>query len=169
MHGRVYGARDQEGSRAPEDETENPGAAKKGRAKAKIKAATDETLMAMAFGKGIATDSELYAQWQKWIDYRRDEKRKPLSARGASDQLDWLLTQPNPAAIIQKSMRNEWTGLFEENNNGRTNQTRTGHAGGTQAERAAFTHSPEDEKRLRDFEATIAERDRERNERSIAN
>jgi len=68
--------------------------------------------------------SKLYLQdWQDWIDYRIETKKK-VSLRSAKMQLKFLSEQPNPAKCIDQSIKNQWQGLFEEKNNG-TNKEQT--------------------------------------------
>ena len=65
--------------------------------------------------------------WQAWEDYRRTEKKR-LTDRSRAMQLKFLATQPNPVAVIETSIRNQWQGLFEV---GKKNGTQTAKKPGT--------------------------------------
>jgi len=76
------------------------------------------------------------------------------NGRGWRVDFDWIfLKTDNYLKIMERKYKNGPTNAHLEN------QTRT-----SQAARASFTHSPADIQRLRNFEATLAERDRERGE-----
>lgn len=49
--------------------------------------------------------------WREWEAYRK-EARKPLRSTTIRQQLAFLQQQPNHAACIRQSVRNQWTGLF---------------------------------------------------------
>lgn len=59
--------------------------------------------------------------WQRWIDYRREIK-KPLSPSTVNAQIAKLCTMHkrghDPTAIIDESIANSWSGLFEPKING---------------------------------------------------
>jgi len=52
------------------------------------------------------------AKWAEWLDYRRQDKRKPVTPRMAAGQFRLLLEQPDPVAVLEASIRNGWLGLF---------------------------------------------------------
>jgi hypothetical protein len=64
------------------------------------------------------------AKWAEWETERREQKRKPLTPRGAAAQLAELAKHGETAAIqaINRSIANGYQGLFPENTgtNGRT-------------------------------------------------
>lgn len=53
-----------------------------------------------------------------WIEYR-EEKKKPLTEKALKIQINLLNNEPDPIAIINKSIQNSWTGLFESKENNR--------------------------------------------------
>jgi hypothetical protein len=53
------------------------------------------------------------AAWTLWLTFRRDEKKKPVTPSQERKQLEWLSTQTDPVAILDKSIRCGWQGLFE--------------------------------------------------------
>lgn len=54
--------------------------------------------------------------WREWVQYR-SEIRKPLTEKSAEKQVqmlcDCVRKGQDPVAIIDQSIRNQWTGLFE--------------------------------------------------------
>ena len=52
-------------------------------------------------------------KWAEWCKYRA-KKRKPVSEESGPKQLEFLAKQPDPIAVIERSMRNDYTGLFPE-------------------------------------------------------
>jgi len=50
--------------------------------------------------------------WNDWIEFRK-EIRKPLKPTTVKQQVKFLSEQPNPELVIEQSIRNGWTGLFE--------------------------------------------------------
>ena len=59
-------------------------------------------------------------EWIEWCNYRKEIKKK-MTERTVKNQLKFLSQQPNPAKCIEQSIKNGWTGLFEEKNNNGTN------------------------------------------------
>ena len=62
------------------------------------------------FPDSLNTESFIKA-WESWGEYRR-EKKKKLTPSTIKLQLKMLAVQPDPAAVINKSIENGWTGLF---------------------------------------------------------
>lgn len=72
--------------------------------------------------------------WVEWEQYRREVK-KPLTPRARRAQWAMLLKEMDPVAVINKSIRNQWQGLFEsDKSNGAANRT-----GGYRGGREVFT------------------------------
>jgi len=71
----------------------------------------DETIIGMAPTQ-LSEREGFVAAWKEWIAYRQEIKRK-VSVIAARKQLAFLLEQPNPIAVIEQSIRNQWQGLFE--------------------------------------------------------
>lgn len=49
--------------------------------------------------------------WIDWVEYRAQEIKKPLTERAVRRQLNFLAEQPNPDALIDITIRNQWQGL----------------------------------------------------------
>lgn len=82
--------------------------------------------------------------WQDWQDYRREIKKR-LTPRSAESQLKFLASQPDPVAVIELAIRNQWQGLFK------IKDTDNVKGSGTQFSRATYKHSPEDVPRYNRF------------------
>ncbi len=52
--------------------------------------------------------------WKEWVEYRKKDKRKPITKRSAGMQLRALSESNNPIEVINKSIMNGWTGLFPD-------------------------------------------------------
>lgn len=78
---------------------------------------------------------EFTQTWERWIKYRHDEKRKPLTESMMDEQLKFLSKQPNPVSCIEQSIRNGWQGIFEDKQHAGTQQG----AGRLQQKRPDFT------------------------------
>lgn len=61
--------------------------------------------------------------WKEWVDFRR-AKKKPISERAAAAQLKKLAAHPNPEAVLEYSIMNDYQGLFPEKIKGVRNETR---------------------------------------------
>lgn len=53
--------------------------------------------------------------YQDFLSYRKELKLKPLTQRGINLQVKFLLEQPDPFAVIENSIKNNWQGLFPIN------------------------------------------------------
>jgi len=51
------------------------------------------------------------AAWQDWVAYRK-QKKSPLTPMTAERQLKMLSESPYPVLVIEKAIRNGWTGMF---------------------------------------------------------
>lgn len=51
--------------------------------------------------------------YNNWLMYRIEDLREPATRRTVEAQLKMLSVQPNPIAIIERSIANTWRGLFE--------------------------------------------------------
>lgn len=71
--------------------------------------------------------SDFILMWIEWIDFLRDEKKKPLTERSFKLQLKILLEETNPVEAIQQSINNRWQGIFKVKQNNGNRQTQ--HSG----------------------------------------
>lgn len=81
----------------------------------------DESLSADTIARRKVTHMQIPEEinreaWERWTTYRRQDKRKPVTARAASMQFKTLsaLTHEQQAACIDHSIRNDYQGLFPE-------------------------------------------------------
>ena len=51
--------------------------------------------------------------WEAYEAYRRQTKRKKLQPTSVTRLQRWLSKQPDQAAVVDQTIRNGWTGLFE--------------------------------------------------------
>jgi len=65
----------------------------------------------------IDSTQQFIDAWVEWVDFKK-EIRKKLTKSTANKQISFLNTQPNPIGCINQSIKNGWTGLFEERQNG---------------------------------------------------
>lgn len=78
-------------------------------------------------------DEQLGTAWTEWEQHRKEKKQKltPLSVK---KQLKFLLefnrTKEEIIAIINQSIMNGWTGLFELKTNGKATNKNTQHVAG---------------------------------------
>lgn len=65
-------------------------------------------------------NQEFIETWIEWVDYRKATKHQ-LQAQTAKKQLTKLSRWDNPVGVLEQSIFNGWTGLFElrENGNGK--------------------------------------------------
>ena len=61
----------------------------------------------------ILKTPQFLVAWVNWIDYRKESK-KPVSERAAKMQFKKLARHPAPEKVIEKSIENDWQGLFPE-------------------------------------------------------
>lgn len=111
---------------------------------------------------------EFQGIWDSYRQHRR-EMRKPLTQNAEMLALKKVLKfsrgDPKIAIeIVAESVSNGWQGLFELK--GQNGIHKQGNRQTEQIRRATFTHGEAEVNRLRDFEETMRERDRERSERS---
>jgi hypothetical protein len=64
----------------------------------------------------ILNTSLFLTAWEEWKKYRI-EKKKKLTPRTESKQLTILAAQPDPVAVIDKSIEMGWTGLYPSKEN----------------------------------------------------
>ena len=78
--------------------------------------------------------------WGRW-EVARKEMHKPLTYSARKEQLKMLEQQPDPVAVLNQSIRNQWRGLFElkENGNGKGNR-----AGNREGGRQRHTYTEAD-------------------------
>lgn len=71
---------------------------------------------------GIFLLEDVQTAWQAWEQYRKEKKQK-LTPSTAKKQMDFLGDRAGPEAIaiINQSILNGWTGLFELKQNGKQN------------------------------------------------
>jgi hypothetical protein len=50
--------------------------------------------------------------WAEWVGFRSSDLKKPISKLSAKKQFKFLAEQPNPVAVIDRSIENGWQGLF---------------------------------------------------------
>jgi hypothetical protein len=91
----------------------------------------------------VPFDGEVLSVWNEWVQHRK-EKKAPLTPTAVKKQMQFLGGRAGPEiiAILNQSMTNGYTGLFElkNNNNGnRTTTTRINGQGTTTGERKPFT------------------------------
>lgn len=129
---------------------------------------TTTALAPIPLPEGLLARHGFSEVWSEWLEFRRSIK-KPLTEIAAKKQLKMLETHPNPEAVLELSMQNQWQGLFPEKvyGNGRTNGQGTRQS--EQIARATFGHDEAAKKRLRDFETRLSERDRDRSQRTGSN
>jgi len=61
--------------------------------------------------------------WIGWVEFRK-AKKKPISEKAAAAQLKKLAAHPNPEAVLEYSIMNDYQGLFPEKIKGVNNGTR---------------------------------------------
>lgn len=61
--------------------------------------------------KQLANISGFSEAWAEWVKYRKG-KKKPISEMAFKKQMESLLTYPDPVASIEKSIENDYQGLF---------------------------------------------------------
>ena len=102
----------------------------------------------------IEADQKFIESWVEWVDYRKEIKKK-LTKASVKKQLKLLLEQPEPSICIDQSIRNQWTGLFEDKSNGKDNN----QSKGTVQSRVDYKFDPEKAaKRLEELEDTFGSR-----------
>lgn len=83
----------------------------------------DSQIKSMPLPRGLSCEA-----WVDWIDYRQQSK-KPVTPIGAKRTLAFLAVQPEPDAVIDRSIRNGWSGLFKLKKNNHSNNARGGFDG----------------------------------------
>lgn len=73
------------------------------------------------------TDQDVLQVWSEWEQHRKEKKQK-LTPLSVSKQLKFLAGRSNQdiIEIIEQSIRNGWTGLFELKNGKGQQQTKAG-------------------------------------------
>jgi hypothetical protein len=68
-------------------------------------------------------ETEEHAAWCEWVQYRKEKKQK-LTPSTVRKQIQFLAGRAGPeiVEIINQSITNGWTGLFEPKNNGKQQQ-----------------------------------------------
>jgi hypothetical protein len=51
--------------------------------------------------------------WGEWLEYRKERRLAPYKPSTVKRLLNWLQEQPDPAAVVDQSIRQGWQGLFE--------------------------------------------------------
>lgn len=72
----------------------------------------------LAVGNPFVENTPVSRAWSEWIQYRKEKKQK-LTPSTAKKQIQFLGGRGDPeiVAIIEQSIKNGWTGLFEIKNN----------------------------------------------------
>lgn len=55
---------------------------------------------------------EFENEWNNWVDFRFEDKKKPLTDRAVKSQIDFLVSQTNPLSCLRKAVRCQWQGLY---------------------------------------------------------
>jgi hypothetical protein len=82
----------------------------------------------------LLTVPEFVQTWTLWVEYRKSILHKPMTNYGARLSLNKLvkyIKQADPVQVINKSLENNWQGLFAENifsynQNGQEQKSKTG-------------------------------------------
>lgn len=77
-----------------------------------------------------------YSAWREWSDFRRIDKRKPISNAAAKKQFILLLrySENQQQSVIDQSISNDYQGLFELKGNSNENNKRSTTNGQTKRE-----------------------------------
>ena len=55
---------------------------------------------------------EFEKEWNNWVDFRFEDKKKPLTDRAVKSQIDFLVSQTNPLSCLRTAVRCQWQGLY---------------------------------------------------------
>ena len=80
--------------------------------------------------------------FEKWVEWEqhRIEIKKRLTASTVTKQINFLAKQPDPSAVIDASITNGWTGLFEVKLNGTHQQNGSSRISAVERVRRANAH-----------------------------
>jgi len=94
------------------------------------KSKAKKTIQPLRALSGIFLLEDVQKSWQDWEQYRKEKKQK-LTPSTAKKQMDFLggRAGPEAIAIINQSILNGWTGLFELKQNGKQGTNGKGKAG----------------------------------------
>ena len=77
----------------------------------------------------LAVEGLDLGSWERYEKYRRETKLKKLKPASVAKQQRWLAEQPDQAAVVDQTIRNGWTGLFELKTKDDKPRRGNGHSG----------------------------------------